>query len=139
MTVKEVILKPRISEKAHQQAGDLNVYIFDVEGRASKALVTSAVKEQFGVSVASVNITNIKGKPKRTTRKGSRPVAGRQNAVKKAYVTLKQGDKLPFFEAIEEEEKKQTKLQEKMTAATAKREAKEAKKASKKSKDGEEQ
>lgn len=139
MTAKEVVLKPRISEKSHSQASGLNVYVFDVDVHSSKPVVAQAVKEQFGVSVVSVNIENIKGKPKRTTRKGSRPVAGRQNAIKKAYVTLKQGDKLPFFEAIEQEEKKQTETQEKMTAAATKRAAKEAKKTSKKGKDGEEQ
>lgn len=128
MTAKEVILKPRISEKAHEQAGALNVYVFEVEGQASKALVSRAVQEQFSVGVKSVNITNIKGKAKRTVRKGARPVAGRQAAIRKAYVTLNEGDKLPFFEAIEEEEKKQTERQEKLAAAASKRAAKEAKK-----------
>lgn len=138
MTAKEVILKPRISEKAHQQAGALNTYVFDVENGANKTLISNAVKEQFGVGVKSVNIANIKGKAKRTVRKGARPIAGRQSATAKAYVTLVQGDKLPFFEAIEEEEKKQTERQEKLAAAASKRAAKEAKKATKGKDTGEE-
>ena len=62
-----------------------------------------AVASQFDVTVTDVNIANVKGKAKRTiSAKGRRVSKGRQNDVKKAYVTLKVGDKLSIFAAIEE-------------------------------------
>ena len=59
-----------------------------------------AVATQFEVTVTDVRITNIAGKLKRTVRKGGRAVTGRRSDVKKAYVTLKDGDSLPFFAAV---------------------------------------
>lgn len=129
-----IALRPRLSEKSHEQAGRLNVYVFDVPASANKLSVEQAVANQFEVGVAKVNITNLKGKPKRTVRKGSRPVAGKRAGIKKAYVTLKEGAKLPFFEAEEEKAEKQAKMQEKLTKRAEKEAQKAEKEAVKKSK-----
>jgi len=103
---KHMILKPRLSEKSYGQSLTSNTYAIEVPGNANKHTVRSAVAAQFDVTVENVNITNIKGKVKRTIRKGGRPVNGQRSDMKKAYVTLKEGDKLPFFEVEEEADKK---------------------------------
>ena len=126
-----IVLKPKLSEKTYAQS--LNrVYAFEVPRDVNKHTVARAVEAQFDVKVTEVNIINSKGKAKRTISKGGRRVAnGREAAVKKAYVTLAEGNSLPFFAAIEEAEEKQTETQAKVEKVVAKSAAKEAKKEAK--------
>jgi large subunit ribosomal protein L23 len=108
---KTTILTPIVSEKAYGLSQTRNTYVFAVPKDANKHTVARAVAAQFSVTVANVNITNIAGKAKRTIRKSGRAVNGRQSDTHKAYVTLKDGDSLPIFAALEEEntaEKKST-------------------------------
>jgi large subunit ribosomal protein L23 len=104
---KTMILKPRVSEKAYAMSQDdtKNVYVFVVPKEASKQAIAAAVATQYGVTVRTVNTTVTKGKAKRTIRKGGRPIAGRTNTIKKAYVTLKEGDSIAIFKAVEDENK----------------------------------
>ena len=111
-------LKPRLSEKAYAHSQTGNVYVFLVPGSANKHTVASAVTVQFEVTVESVNMANVKGKVKRTIRKGSRPGLGQRSDMKKAYVTVKAGDNIPIFAAEEEAEKEA----EKAAAKAAKKE-----------------
>lgn len=94
-----VILKPVITEKSMRLA-TLGTYMFDVSNFANKPLVVQAVKEQFKVEVVQVRIAIIKGKVKRV--KG---VAGKRNDIKRAFVTVKKGQKIKVFEISEEEKK----------------------------------
>lgn len=112
---KTLVLKPRVSEKAYGLSQERRTYVFEVPKSANKQAVAQAVAAQFSVTVETVNVTVIKGKAKRTIRKGGRPIAGRQNDVKKAYVTIKEGDQIPVFKATEEDDK---------SAAKAKKEKK---------------
>lgn len=125
------VLKPRMSEKAYGVSQLRNTFVFDVAGDTNKHSVARAVSEQYSVTVTGVRVVNIKGKVKRTVRKGGRPVMGRQSDTKKAYVTLKAGDSLPIFAAVEEAEAREAKTTEKLEKAVAKAEAKEEKKAEK--------
>lgn len=109
MMDKTMILKPRLSEKAYELSQTSRVYVFVVPKGASKLAIASAVQAQFKVTVEDVNTTVIKGKAKRTIRKGGRPIAGRMSDIKKAYVTVKEGDTIPLFAAVEESEKKAAK------------------------------
>ncbi len=102
---KTTLLRPRLSEKTFGLASANTVYVFDVPGSVNKHTVAAAVAAQFEVTVINVNMTNVKGKAKRTIRKGGRAVSGQQSDRKKAYVTLKKGDKLPFFETSEDSKK----------------------------------
>ena len=102
---KSMVLKPRISEKTYLMAETSRTYVVEVPGNANKDTVAKAVAAQFGVTVETVNIINVKGKVKRTVRKGGRPVMGKRSDFKKAYVTLKEGEKLPFFADPEEDKK----------------------------------
>jgi len=116
---KQMVLKPRMSEKTFGLSQTGNVYVFTVPESANKQSVAAAVVAQFGVSVTNVNIVNVKGKQKRTVRKRARPVMGQRSDLKKAYVTLKEGDKLPFFET-EDDKKKSDKKADKADKATEK-------------------
>ena len=132
---RTIVLKPRMSEKSYGLAQLRNTYVFDVSGEVNKHSVARAVAAQFGVEVAKVNIANIDGKSARVVSKGGRRVSkGHRSDVKKAYVTLVAGNKLPIFDAIEAEEAKVTESQEKVDKVVAKQSEKEAKKAAKEKK-----
>lgn len=127
----QIILKPRLSEKTYAQSTK-RVYAFDVPRDVNKHTVARAVEAQFDVVVTEVNILNRKGKAKRTLSQGGRRQAmGREATYKKAYVTLAEGNELPFFAAIEEAEEQQSDTQAKLDKAAEKSAAKEAKKESK--------
>lgn len=114
---KQLVLKPRLSEKTYLLGTAKSVYVFTVPNGASKQLIAGSVEAQFGVNVVSVNVANISGKTKRTVRKGSRPTMGKRSDIRKAYVTIKAGQSLPFFETEDDKKKKADKK-------TAKKEAK---------------
>lgn len=84
----EVIKKPRITEKAARSA-EQNQYVFEITSRATKASVAAAVKELYKVTPLAVNIASTPGKKKMVKGK-----AGVKKGVRKAYVTLKKGDKI---------------------------------------------
>jgi len=122
-------LKPRLSEKTYTLS-ESRVYVIDVDKSVNKHEVVKAVEDQFDVKVAKVNTTNIPGKRKRIRSiSGKRYVNafGSRNDIKKAYITLAKGHSLPFFAAVEEEEKKEQDTQAKIEKAMAKGAAKEAK------------
>lgn len=103
MDATHIILVPHISEKAYGQS-HTNTYVFKVPATANKQLVADAITAQYGVRVADVRVAIAKGKVKRTIRKG-KPYEGRRSNVKKAYVTLVEGDRLKIFDEVEEEKK----------------------------------
>ncbi len=82
----DVILSPVITEKS-TMASDNNQVVFNVAKNASKPEIKAAVEALFGVKVAAVNTFVRKGKVKRF-----RGIVGKQNDVKKAVVTLKDGE-----------------------------------------------
>ncbi len=100
---REITLKPRVSEKAYGLSELTNTYVFDVPTTANNLSVAGAVEAQYAVSVKSVRITNIPGKVKKAYRRRGRSVNSVQRSnVRKAYVTLADGDKLPIFAAAED-------------------------------------
>jgi large subunit ribosomal protein L23 len=122
---KTIVLKPRMSEKAYMLSQVHNTFVLEVPGSANRDLIAKAVQAQFNVTVESINIINVKGKPARTVRKGGRAISGKKSDVKKAYVTLKTGDKLPFFAEIEEEAAKAEKKAQKDNKKAAKKDKEE--------------
>lgn len=114
---KTIVLRPRLSEKTFGLATTNTVYAFDVPASANKHTIAAAVTAQFEVTVVNVNIVNVKGKAKRTIRKGGRAVSGQQSDRKKAYVTLKDGESLPFFQTEEDDKKKDKKADKKADKA----------------------
>ena len=82
----DVIRKPVITEKA-TMASENGAVVFEVAIDANKPQIKEAVEALFGVKVKAVNTTITKGKQKRF-----RGQLGRRNDVKKAYVTLVEGN-----------------------------------------------
>jgi ribosomal protein L23 len=100
---KTMPLKPHLSEKTYAQSENLNVYTFEVPMDATKLTVAAAVKSQYEVDPLKVRIASAAGKSRRTYKKSTRStVSGTWSGIRKAYVTLKEGDKLPIFAAVEE-------------------------------------
>lgn len=131
---KTLLLRPRLSEQTYAQAQTGRVYVFDVPADANKHTVARAVTAQFDVAVESVNITNVKGKVKRTvslTGRRRRATDGVRSDFKKAYVKLVKGASLPIFAAIEESEEKDQAAQEQMEKALEKQRQAETKKSTK--------
>ena len=97
-----VSLKPKISEKTYAQSEATNTYAFEVPKSANKHDIARAITSQYEVTVKKIRIATIPGKTKRSVRKGGRRVLkGSRSDVRKAYVTLAEGNTLPIFSAIE--------------------------------------
>ena len=82
----DTVLTPVITEKSTIVAEN-NQIVFEVPLSASKPEIRAAVEQLFNVSVTAVNTILTKGKSKRF-----RGRLGRRSDVKKAIVTLKDGD-----------------------------------------------
>ena len=82
----DVIVKPIITEKA-TMASEAGAVVFQVMKSATKPQIKEAVEAVFGVKVKAVNTTITKGKTKRF-----RGQPGVRSDVKKAYVTLEEGN-----------------------------------------------
>ncbi|MFP1643865.1 50S ribosomal protein L23 [Pontitalea aquivivens] len=82
----DVIVKPIITEKA-TMASENGAVVFQVAKDANKPQIKEAVEALFGVKVKAVNTTITKGKVKRF-----RGQLGSRSDVKKAYVTLEDGN-----------------------------------------------
>ena len=82
----DVIRKPIITEKA-TMASEANAVVFEVAIDANKPQIKEAVESLFNVKVKAVNTSITKGKVKRF--KGQ---LGKRKDVKKAYVTLEEGN-----------------------------------------------
>ncbi|RKQ72238.1 LSU ribosomal protein L23P [Litorimonas taeanensis] len=84
----DTVVSPIITEKT-TIVSENNQVVFEVPLSASKPEIKEAVEQLFKVSVSAVNTLRVKGKTKRFR---GRP--GRRNDVKKAIVTLKDGDSI---------------------------------------------
>ncbi len=124
---KELILTPILSEKAYGLSQVRNTYVFAVPQGANKHTIARAVSAQYEVAVTEVNVANIQGKAKRTVRKNGRVSKGRQSDTRKAYVTLKAGNSIPLFAALEEQAAQAEKAEKQAEKAIAKSAAKEKK------------
>ena len=82
----DVIRKPIVTEKA-TMASEANAVVFEVAIDANKPQIREAVETLFNVKVKAVNTTITKGKVKRF-----RGMLGKRKDVKKAYVTLEEGN-----------------------------------------------
>ena len=94
-----VLIKPIITEKATADSELNNRYGFIVDTRANKIQIKDAVEATYGVSVEKVR-TMTYG-PKRTVRYTKTGIQnGKTNAVKKAVVSVAEGDIIDFYSNI---------------------------------------
>ena len=82
----DIIRKPLVTEKS-TMASENGAVVFEVSITSNKPQIKEAVEALFGVKVKAVNTSITKGKQKRF--KG---VLGRRRDVKKAFVTLEDGN-----------------------------------------------
>jgi large subunit ribosomal protein L23 len=95
MNPLDVVLRPMITEKA-TELGGANKYLFEVRRDANKVQIKEAVQKGFDVRVLSVNVINMKGKPRRV--RGNR-IKHRPDW-KKAVVTVAPEDKIELFQGV---------------------------------------
>jgi len=95
----EILLKPIVTEKMTKQGDKFNRYGFVVSKSANKLQIRKAVEELYGVTVDSVNTMRYGGKVKtRNTKSGL--LVGKTASVKRAVVTLAEGNKIDFYSNI---------------------------------------
>ena len=93
MIIYDVIKKPLVTEKTATEKDAHNVVAFVVDRNANKIEIKQSVEKLFKVEVSAVKTVNVAGKTKRVGKN-----LGKRSNWKKAYVTLKEGSNIDFFE-----------------------------------------
>jgi large subunit ribosomal protein L23 len=88
LSAYDIILSPVITEKS-SMASEANQVVFKVRRDATKPEIKAAIEQLFKVKVVGVNTLLRKGKTKQF-----RGVKGKQQDIKKAIVTLAEGEKI---------------------------------------------
>ncbi|MGH9357470.1 MAG: 50S ribosomal protein L23 [Terriglobia bacterium] len=88
----QILQKAVITEKGLLAKERSRTLTFEVDSRANKIEIKSAVQEAFKVKVESVRTANFHGKMRRRGR-----TTGFRTDWKKAYVKLKAGEKTPEY------------------------------------------
>ena len=96
METTSVLLKPLLTEKTTLIKDEAQQVAFMVHTLANKLEIKQAVEKAFDVKVEAVNV--VRRAPMNRERQGR--VVGRKPGWKKAYVTLRQRDKIEFFEGV---------------------------------------
>ena len=93
--VYHVLRRPLVTEKGHDKKDNERTLCFEVALEANKTQVKAAVEKLFKVKVAEVRTATFDGKLRRRGR-----FSGYRSDWKKAYVKLKDGQKVPDFAEI---------------------------------------
>jgi large subunit ribosomal protein L23 len=91
-TLYTVIRRPVITEKGMSVKETQNTLVFEVAEKATKTEVKQAVETLFKVKVAAVRTAIVEGKERRRGK-----FTGYRPDWKKAYVRLKDGEKMPEY------------------------------------------
>jgi large subunit ribosomal protein L23 len=92
MKLTDVIRRPLVTEKTSILREDGKTIVFEVASGANKVEIKRAVEQLLGSKVAGIRTSLVHGKIKRQGR-----FAGQRPDWKKAYVTLREGQKIPEF------------------------------------------
>jgi large subunit ribosomal protein L23 len=92
MKLTDIIRRPLVTEKTTTLREDGETVVFEVAREATKIDIKRAVEQLLGAKVAGVRTAQAHGKMKRQGR-----FQGRRSDWKKAYVRLREGQKLPDF------------------------------------------
>jgi large subunit ribosomal protein L23 len=90
----KIIIKPIITEKTLSLVEDNNQYTFSVRYGNNKIDIKEAVQDRFGVKVNKVRVMNLLGK---RVMFGRKRIPGWKSDIRKAIVTLKEGDTINDF------------------------------------------
>ena len=91
--IYDILKSPILTEKSTAQKETANKVTFEVDRRANKIEIKQAVEKIFKVKVTDVHTMMVRGKVKRYKN-----LLGKRSDWKKAVVTLKPGEKVPFLE-----------------------------------------
>ena len=91
----EILKRPLVTEKSTVEKDERNKLCFEVDRRANKIQIKSAVEKIFKVNVLNVATIRMKGKKKRVGRHFTQ-----HPDWKKAIVTIKAGQRVEFFEGV---------------------------------------
>lgn len=86
--IASVLIRPHVTEKA-TMSSESSVYVFEIDPRATKKLVTKSFKEKYKMNPVKVSTTTIPAKS--VVVRGKH---GLKSGYKKAYVYLKKGEKI---------------------------------------------
>ncbi|MCP9453392.1 MAG: 50S ribosomal protein L23 [Nitrospira sp.] len=92
--VHDVLIQPLLTEKITTLREKTNAVGFMVHPQANRIQIKQAVEALLKVKVEKVNVLNVRGKVKRLGR-----FSGKRPDWKKAFVTLKKGEKLELYES----------------------------------------
>lgn len=90
-----VIKKALVTEKSTIARDEANKYVLEVDPRANKIEIASAVEKLFKVKVLQVHVMNVTGKKKRMGK-----IVGCKRSWKKAIVTLLPGSRIEVYEGV---------------------------------------
>ena len=98
--MNDIILKPILTEKMADLGERLNRYAFEVNSKSNKIEIKNAIESAYGVNVKAVN-TMKQGGGKRKMKYTNKGVSfQRTKLIKKAIVTLEEGDTIDLYENI---------------------------------------
>jgi large subunit ribosomal protein L23 len=92
MKITDIIRRPLVTEKTSIMREDGKTIVFHVAPHANKVEIKRAIEQLLGAKVASIRTSIAHGKIKRQGR-----FAGQRSDWKKAYVKLRDGEKIPEF------------------------------------------
>jgi large subunit ribosomal protein L23 len=92
MNIYDVIIRPVVTEKGLSKKESEQTLCFEVNKNATKTDIKGAVEKLFKVKVSDVRTANFEGKLRRRGR-----YSGYTQDWKKAYVKLKEGQKMPEY------------------------------------------
>ena len=93
-----ILKRPHVTEKVTRLGMRSNQYCFVVANDATKAEVQKAVEQIFDVVVENVTTVNVNGKP--VSRVLRRLPSGKRKSWKKAYVRLREGERIDFTKEV---------------------------------------
>ena len=92
----KIVMRPVITEKSTWLKEKNREVCFEVDPKANKSEIKKAIEHLFKIKVERVRIQNKRGKKRRVGRN-----EGRKKDWKKAYIKLKEGEKMiEYFEAV---------------------------------------
>ncbi|MGA6828673.1 50S ribosomal protein L23 [Nitrospira sp. NS4] len=94
VSMHAVLVQPLLTEKITGLREKTNTVGFVVHRDANRLQIKQAVEALLKVKVKKVNVMNVQGKTKRLGR-----FSGKRSDWKKAFVTLKEGEKLEMYES----------------------------------------
>lgn len=95
MHVRDVLVRPLVTEKSTRLMSQANAYTFEVAPKATKVQIRQAVEQIFRVNVVDVRTMWVRGKKRRRGR-----YEGRRPDWKKAVVRLAEGQRIEIFEGL---------------------------------------